>query len=177
MTQLFVKLSSTNTVEKYPVYIEEINSLHPDLPGLDDENLRSVGYERAIVVPDSLSDETINLKYEVDTMERSEEYGVWYINLKLVSRFSSEEEKKVEVEKRWKEVRSYRDAILMKADNALTRSAELEALGFTSETNSFVIKDSSYNDIFKWKHQLREITNSPNPWNIIWPAKPEDITL
>ena len=172
----FVKLSNTNTVEKYPVTIEEIKSLHPNLPGLDDDNLRLVGYERTAILPFNFP-ETIESKYDVDFMERDEEGGVWRIGLKLVPRFSSEEEKKIEVEKKWKEIRSYRDAILIKADNALMRSQELKALGYTTETNSFVIDDNSLKDIFQWKQQLREITKVPNPFNFQWPKKPDDITL
>lgn len=172
----FVKLAADGTVAKYPVSLDEIKDLHPDLQGLDEDSLRAVGYESATVQPVS-HPETINFKNVVESFERDEETGSWLVTLKQVSRFSNEEEKNAAVEQKWQEVREYRNDLLQKADIALTRSNELRALGEVPETNPMVISDSDLLGAYSWKQELRDITKSPNPWGIQWPVKPNSLII
>lgn len=70
----------------------------------------------------------------------------------------TEEEKSVVISQKWQEIRSIRDNKLLRSD-------------WTQIPNS-PISEEKKQEWFVYRQELRDITNQPDPFNVIWPIQP-----
>lgn len=154
---MYIKVSGSNTI--YPYSINDLrrdnnNITFPsNLSNVDSDVLANYYTYRVIVVPVDTTDYTKN--YEEGTPIQS---GSVYVENWLITSASVEEITERE-NIQWDEIRDERNRLLTECD--------------WTQFQDTPISGSKLTEWQAYRQSLRDITNQSNPFEIIWPVKPE----
>jgi hypothetical protein len=154
---MYIKVSGSNTI--YPYSINDLrrdnnNITFPsNLSNVDSDVLANYYTYRVIVVPVDTTDYTKN--YEEGTPIQS---GSVYVQNWLITSASVEEITERE-NIQWDEIRDERNRLLTECD--------------WTQFQDTPISGSKLTEWQAYRQSLRDITNQSNPFEIIWPVKPE----
>ena len=151
---MYIKVSGSNITYPYSLNQLRSDNLNISFPQTISDEILS-DYHTYRVIPIGLDDNDYTKNYEEGTPTQS---GSVYVQNWLITSASVEEIVEREAIQ-WNEVRSERNRLLTECD--------------WTQMSDTPISGSKLTEWQAYRQSLRDITSQSNPFEIIWPTKPE----